>query len=140
MRRRKGMTARAWAKVDRRGPDECWPWTGSQSGNGYGRLSIDNGASTVPAHRVIFAAENGFLPPVVMHTCDNGLCCNPAHLVAGSPRDNTRDMLQKRRGRWRTKTPKVIAALYLAENGFGVQEAAKACGVHYSTVYRAKRK
>jgi hypothetical protein len=40
--------ARFWSHVDRRGDDECWPWTGGTR-NGYGRFKM--GTGTVTAHR-----------------------------------------------------------------------------------------
>ena len=33
------LRERFWAKVDRRGPDECWIWTGSLSAGRYGGFS-----------------------------------------------------------------------------------------------------
>lgn len=33
----------------------------------------------------------------ILHACDNPLCCNPAHLSAGTPQQNAVDM--HRRGR-----------------------------------------
>jgi len=36
--------------------------------------------------------SDGYHGAVVMHTCDNRLCCNPRHLRLGSQADNVRDM------------------------------------------------
>lgn len=91
-----------WAKVDRRGDEECWPWTGSKfTNNPYGRLR--RGARTFKAHRVAWELTHGVIPQemLVCHRCDNPPCCNPAHLFVGSLADNNRD--RHRKGR--TKLP-----------------------------------
>jgi transposase-like protein len=35
---------------------------------------------------------------VVRHTCDNGFCCNPRHLISGSQQENTIDTSLRGRG------------------------------------------
>lgn len=95
-----------WSKVDVRGEHECWPWKGCKEKSGYGRTWINDVGYY--AHRVIFDLANpgqielrapankramGFL----MHTCDNRICCNPAHLRVASIKANNLDCLQKGR-------------------------------------------
>ena len=95
-----------WSKVDKRGPDECWPWIGSLTKSGYGRTWIND--QGYYAHRVIFdlahpgqielrapadRKANGFL----MHLCDNRICCNPAHLKVANLAENNKDCLDKGR-------------------------------------------
>ena len=82
---------RFWDKVDIRGPDECWPWTGSTNKGGYGRYD------RTTAHRRAYKLTNGPTFLDVCHTCDNPPCCNPAHLFAGSELENAQDMKNKNR-------------------------------------------
>lgn len=97
------MTAldRFWAKVDRRGPDECWTWMGSRSPKGYGVLgTIEDGRpASVRAHRLSYTLNVGPIPVglMVCHRCDNPPCVNPAHLWVGTASDNQRDAYAKGR-------------------------------------------
>lgn len=91
---------RFWARVSIAGPDECWEWQkASRLREGYGRLSW--GGQVVSSNRLAFELTYGPLPSglFALHTCDNPPCCNPAHLYAGTKRDNTQDMIRK--GRYR---------------------------------------
>jgi hypothetical protein len=86
------------------GPDECWPWQEkSRDKNGYGILSWrqDGKVQTRRAHRWGFEAQVRPLEPgeMVMHSCDNPPCQNPAHWSAGTNADNMADMKTKGRGR-----------------------------------------
>jgi hypothetical protein len=100
-----GLIARFWAKVDKRGPDECWPWIGAKNPFGYGKISNGKRGVQAKAHRVAYEIAVG-LPPgdlVVRHKCDNPPCVNPSHLEAGTQADNVHDMVSRGR-HYRKKT------------------------------------
>lgn len=84
---------RFWELVDRRGPDECWPWLGGiDLPDGYGYFA-GFARLKVRAHRFAYELEVGKIGPgrLVLHSCDNPPCVNPAHLRLGSPADNIDD-------------------------------------------------
>lgn len=86
------------AKVERRAPNECWPWTAGTTEHGYGRMSAA-GHLNLKAPRVAFALAIGVSPGRfdVCHQCDNPACCNPEHLFLGKAVDNARDAVAKGR-------------------------------------------
>lgn len=99
MARAVSLGDRFWAKVDRRGPDECWPWTACIV-QGYGRFAIAAGKND-RAHRVALELSMG--RPIAAgleacHRCDNPPCVNPDHLYEGTHRQNMADMVRARRG------------------------------------------
>ncbi len=92
-----------WSRVDR--GSGCWPWTGSTtppSGNsvsGYGTTM--RRYKSLYTHRVAWEMSRGRPVPVgkvVMHKCDNPVCCNPSHLKMGTHADNMADRDSKGRG------------------------------------------
>lgn len=90
---------RLWARVHRKGPDECWEWQGGRNRHGYGVLTIRY--KTWLAHRLSWELANQYPIPsgaVICHRCDNPACVNPAHLWLGTQGDNMRDMFSKGRG------------------------------------------
>lgn len=94
------MPTRFWARVDKRGPDECWPWLGHLNQHGYG-MCAGRGLIADNAHRWAWRLARGEIPAGlwVLHRCDNRVCVNPDHLWLGTAKDNTQDMLAKGRNR-----------------------------------------
>lgn len=106
------LNLRFWHKVDRRGPDECWPWTGRLGSNAYPVLDYSPAPGVRPkpvsACRILVYLETGEWPPLARHLCEGRyapgdhryrLCCNPTHVVSGTPRENALDRVAN--GRWR---------------------------------------
>ena len=95
------LESRFWSKVRKLGPDDCWPWLAATNEHGYGVMRPEGRriGPTVKAHRVS-ALLDGRDPAgrVVLHSCDNPPCVNPAHLVVCDQADNVRDMHAKGRG------------------------------------------
>lgn len=99
--RRASLERRFWPKVDRTGgPAACWPWIAkAKHPFGYGRMTSGRHAQ-VKAHQIAFALANGPIGDAwIRHTCDAPECCNPAHLISGTAKDNTTDAIM--RGRWK---------------------------------------
>jgi hypothetical protein len=113
------LSVRFWKKVKRSGDNECWIWTstrmkraGKRYRNGTGVFHdygiITQKGKRLLAHRVSFFLHHGRWPStgmVVMHTCDNPPCVNPAHLVEGTQEDNSQDANRKGRLLWGDKDP-----------------------------------
>lgn len=87
---------RFWSKVDKSG--DCWLWTGGQFGSGYGEFYLRG--KNVYAHRVAYALSYGEIEVGLQidhrchddrcpgRKCSHRLCCNPAHMSAGTAADN----------------------------------------------------
>lgn len=90
--------------VARKGADDCWEWKGPKNSGGYG-IAYCQGIH-LAAHRVAYMLAKGDIPEglIILHSCDNPPCCNPAHLRLGTFLDNSEDAINK--GRWLLKQPK----------------------------------
>lgn len=101
--------ARAALLSRRRIVGQCWEYTGSGKGNGYGQTSRGS------AHRRSYELFVGPIPPGmdVCHKCDNRPCFNPKHLFVGTRQENIDDC--KRKGR--IARGERLAALRRGEDG-----------------------
>ncbi len=87
-----------WKHVNVGNGDQCWNWLRGKSDSGYGVVWIE-GRNKL-AHRLayILSYKDDVGKNLVLHTCDNRICCNPKHLKLGTYKDNIRDMLDRNRG------------------------------------------
>lgn len=112
-------TAVFWSYVNRSG--DCWIWKAGKQ-KGYGRFVING--KTYRSNRIAYSLIKGPIGKglCVCHKCDNPCCVNPDHLWLGTSRDNTRDMIRKRRHDWhKGKNPntssKYLGVSFRKDNG-----------------------
>jgi hypothetical protein len=78
----------------------CWEYQGGKNNLGYGLMR--DGKKMRTAHRVSYEEHSQTKIPshlIVMHSCDNPCCVNPAHLSLGTRQDNMQDMVNKGRAK-----------------------------------------
>ena len=80
---------------------ECLEWTATLS-NGYA-VFVHN-KRVINASRASWISEFGPIHKgkLVLHHCDNRKCCRIEHLFLGTHKDNTQDMILKKRDNWET--------------------------------------
>lgn len=91
-----------WNSIDIKGENECWNWNKKSKQDGYGRTCYKgfNNNKAMMAHRISFQLYHKRLIQenmIICHSCDNRLCCNPAHLREGTHKDNSDDKFERGR-------------------------------------------
>lgn len=88
---------RFWSRVDQsHGANACWPWMRRRNDKGYGQFDVLRRPQFT--HRISFVLTHGHYPEnLVLHTCDNPPCCNPAHLYDGTQKQNVADRENRHR-------------------------------------------
>lgn len=101
---RKTLAERFWEKVDKQSPTDCWNWLATKTGFGYGTIRVgsltDGTRRKEMTHRLSYTMHTGLEIPkgkVVMHSCDNPSCVNPAHLSVGSYAENGKAAYDRKR-------------------------------------------
>lgn len=90
------ILTRMWkhTKID----GECWRWTGSKVGSGYGHTRFNG--DYILVHRLSASIHLGFdleSKSLILHKliCPHKDCWRPEHLYVGNHRDNMIDALDK---------------------------------------------
>ena len=118
----------------------CRNWTGSKA-RGYGktnaRLAPGGAYRTVRVARLIahwvYGLDIDDRSWVARHICDNRACCEPSHLLFGTVKDNSQDMVRRGRsgrGRYRLDEEDVAEIRNLRKNGVPRRDVALQFGVH----------
>jgi len=124
------------------GEEGCWCWSGGKTWDGYGKVRWKG--KTYRAHRLSYEAYHQETIPkgkLVLHTCDERTCINPAHLFIGTHKDNMHDMKKKGRQTFGTSNPtsklteeNVLEIRHRLCKGQTNREIAKVYGVSNSTI------
>ena len=87
------ISARFWAKVDKRGPSDCWPWRACHSPRwrgGHGSFRANG--KIYGAHVYSWILVNEKKPKLlILHKCGVAVCVNPQHLYEGTQKQNVLD-------------------------------------------------
>lgn len=89
---------RFWSLVYRQEPDECWPWLGDTTKDGYGIFQFHG--RRYGAHELALSFTTGEARLSTLdtcHSCDTPLCVNPAHLRFDTRRSNVTEMVERGR-------------------------------------------
>jgi hypothetical protein len=81
---------------------------------GYAHVRDATGKRSM-LHRQVFEQRHGYLPTVVMHTCDNTRCIEPTHLAAGDWGANNKDRANKGRSAQNVHSRRRLTAEQVAE-------------------------
>lgn len=121
----------------------CWEWRGSKDSDGYGHLENWDLRRPEKAHRVSWRIHFGEIPEgiKVLHKCDNPPCVNPDHLFLGTTKDNSRDMVSKKRWRGFGKEQRLTldVAREIRASNEPQHILAKRYGVHSRSILSVRR-
>lgn len=102
MIKKRPIEERFWEKVDRRSSSECWNWQAAKNEHGYGIIGKGSRKDgVIRAHILSWEIANGCNLPtgmVICHQCDNRACVSPAHLRAGTQKENVHEAVARNRG------------------------------------------
>ena len=113
-----------------------WQWVGGKNKYGYGAFYINH--KSKGAHCISYELFNGPIPEgmCVLHSCDDPGCVNPECLHLGTKKDNTHEMMDRRRNKHIILTKQSVEEIktLLAQRKYKQREIASMYGVKNSTI------
>jgi len=78
---------------------KCWIVISHTNRQPLGRVHLNYKGKIIGVSRIVYMIETGIIPKdkIVRHECDDPICVNPEHLLIGTKKDNTQDMLKRDR-------------------------------------------
>ena len=118
------------------GRSDCWTWVGAVETGGYGYFPFENEKKAHRVSYVLFSKKPIPAKKMVLHSCDNPLCVNPAHLSVGTQQDNINDAIRK--GRFNHNRKLTAAQVAIIKHDLATSEyittVARKHGLKYCTV------
>lgn len=114
--------SRFWRMVQSGADDECWPWAGDTR-KGYGVFFYKG--SLYGAHELALTFSTGERRHPTLdtcHSCDNPICCNPAHLRFDTRASNVREMVSRGRSRNGSKLDAADVRLMRERRALGARQ------------------
>lgn len=116
----------------------CHEWQSVLHRDGYGKFYLDG--KQIQAHRAAYLIFIGNIPKKaqVLHRCDNRKCVNLDHLYIGTPKDNTRDKIERCAwwGRMKFSAAEISECKRLYESGLSQVEIGRRLNMDQTTVSR----
>lgn len=115
----------------------CWLWTRLVDKDGYG---IHFANKQGRAHRFSFTIFKHEIPKgmIVMHSCDTPSCVNPDHLRLGTYYENSNDMVNKMRCRYKRPIKEILEIR--ADTSMSNRALAKKYNLSHTSVNKIKSK
>jgi hypothetical protein len=123
---------------------ECRVWRGARNNLGYG-IIVREGRKWLVHRWIMHLVGHDIEGKLVLHTCDNPPCFRYDHLVIGTHKDNTQDMVRKGRARGNTQ-PNARRKLTIEQAREALTMpgpawlAAERFGVHASAIVQLRRR
>ncbi len=142
------LLARMYAHTVINHESGCREWLTAKRRDGYPLVfvKIRDQWYQIGGHRIIAAIFHGLNladgDSLACHRCDNGCCCEQAHIFVGTHADNQQDAQRKGRlvGNRRISDDVVRAIRMRRSAGAKIEDIAQAVGVHRLTVGLIVRK